>query len=457
MRVITKPLLFRKAAATLLMVMISLFKSYGQTGISYKDVAKIIISEKCGGMSGSCTSVNEITKQDSKWAVFHTEETRAFDAFLSRRHPNFSRKGIHVFQKYLDEQTVINFIAAAQLRPIRYKAAVTGITADYLKANADKVWLSFSGLPASQKKEFLNSIRQPRVDSALNICFSNTPTDVYVDCVISIIKKNTKDTVSFEASYEYPFLLPWVINKRDTTYNMQISQFAVAVLGQDSACNLKPLLAGERVYSDIYDFIFRNYCEKAFTQQDYELQYPQAFALLRNTYHIIDVRSGSDFAFLKLQPKTLPANIYLNDALHVGNADSVAHAIHLKDVLAAILKHSNFVFKYAAEHPSSGYLTFIAPGDSTTLFPNQQGDFPYLQRFNASRVITFYYNSKTNDRDYSLWYLLPNGQLVLSYYEGDSVLDIPKQKLNDYSYHWRFDLFDEQGNLININSNGEVK
>jgi len=389
MRVITKPLFFRKAAAALLMVMISLFNSYGQTVINYKDVAKIIITEKSGGMGGSCTSINEITKQDSKWAVFHTEETRALDAFLSRRHPNFSRKGIHVFQKYLDEQAVINFIAAAQLRPIRYKAAVTGITADYLKANADKLWPSFHGLRASQKEEFLNSIRQPRVDSTLNIFFSNTPTDVYVDCVISIIKKNTKDTVSFEASYEYPFLLPWVINKRDTTYNIQISRFAAAALGQDSACNLKPLIAGEIVYSDIYDFIYRNYCEKAFTQQDYELQYPQAFAVLRNTYHIVDVRSGGNFAFLKLQPKTLPANIYLDDALHVGNADSVAHAIHLKDILAAILKHRNFVFKYAAEHPLAGSLTFIAPGDSSTLFPNQQGDFPYLQRFNASQVITF--------------------------------------------------------------------
>ena len=445
---------FRQIIIVFFLTMATLLGAYGQANVSYNDIEKIIIIEKSGGMGGSCSSVNEVIKQGEKWAIFNTEEIRAFDILLSQKHPNFSRTGMHVLQGVLDAQAVRNLITVLWQPLVHFTPAVLGITPGYLQTNAGKLSRMYNGLNAAQKAFFLKVITQPHVDGAIRRHFSSYGTDVFTECTIKIVKKN-HDTVFMTASYQHAFMLPWVINKRDTTYNKAISRFAVAALRQDTVCNLKALLQGGDIYNDIYDDLYRRYCEDLFTRQNNEARYAQAFALLKSVYNIVSIRDGGDFAFLTMQPKTLPANIFIDDALHLGNRDSVMHAINLKNAIAAILKRPNFIFKYAA-NPLHGTLTFEAPGDSVSLFRNQQGDFPYLGQFSDSQVITFRYRSKTNPNEYSAWYLLPNGLVVLSFYEGSSVFGISKETLGNYAYRGTFNLFDEKGKPVKINSAGGI-
>ena len=453
----SKPTFLKVITGIVLIFFTIITYASAQVAVDYHAISKIIITENTGGMLGGSLTTNEVVRRKDKWIVLETEDARSWirnDDFFSKKHPAFSHKGTHVFEKELNEQTVKNLLVALKNPPVKFTPGITGITAAYLKENAGKLWNQYNGLTAEEKEIFLKAINQARVDSVIKIVLPSDPTDVYADCSVKIIKNN-HDTISVDATNLHAYMLPWVINKYDTTYNKSISSFVMSALGADTTCNLKRQLLGGTLYGDIYDMIYRDYCEELFADMDYEAKYPVAFDMLKKTYRVSDVRDGSGFVFIRLQPKALPSNIFISDALCLDNPDSVNHAMALKDIFAAVLKHSNFVFNYAAD-TLKGKLIFEAPGDSISLFRNEQHGLPYLSRFNDSQVITFSYQSKTNENDYSTWYLLPNGRLLLDYH-GYSVLGIPTATLDSYSYWRSFVLFDEKGNLIKLNSSGEAE
>lgn len=404
-------------------------------------------------MLGWVMTTNQIVRQDNKWATIKTSEFRRLRGVLNRHYPNFERPNLHVFEKNVNEQTIVNLLNELKHPAPKLNINTLGITVAYLRSHADSLCpLYYKGSNEVQRNIFLSAINEQHVNSGILSHYSGYVMDSYVACTIKIVKKDN-DTLFVKAENEHAYMLPWVINKRDTTYDKSIGNFAATVLGEDTACNMKPILQGGTIYSDIYDYVFRKYCEEAFTRQDYEASYPVAFARLKQVFTVTRVSAASTVAFLTLHPKTFPPNIFISEALNLANADSVTKAIQFTKALKKILKRSNFIFKYAADL-AHGLLTFEMPGDSLSFFPNARGAFPYLSRFNDGEVITFRYQSKANERENSCWFLLPNGRTVLYVSNGDNIMGIPKQKVTEYMYHG-YALFDEDGKLMRIGRDGE--
>ena len=140
----SKPTFLKVITGIVLIFFTIITYASAQVAVDYHAISKIIITENTGGMLGGSLTTNEVVRRKDKWIVLETEDARSWirnDDFFSKKHPAFSHKGTHVFEKELNEQTVKNLLVALKNPPVKFTPGITGITAAYLKENAGiSVW-----------------------------------------------------------------------------------------------------------------------------------------------------------------------------------------------------------------------------------------------------------------------------------------------------------------------------
>jgi len=418
--------------------------------IAINDIHKIVIKTTSGGMGGSVSSTFEIKKKNNVWVSNRTKKVSNLMSLQTAKWETKDSTDVK-FIKTMGQSSIDKMVYAIN-HPIRtFNPTLFGITAELLRTNADSL-LKTVLHQADQRQTaiFKRAITTDRINQAIIKSQSESLMDVSADYVINIVKTNG-DTLKIESTNLTGYVLPWKLNKKHAIYNVSISRFCADAMGVN---NQDPVNGGD-IYHLICEDIYDTYCKGQITAKFFENKYPEAFRLLKSYYSITDINTSDilqdtdPIVFMTLHAPGLP-DIYT--ALHIAHKGDVLRLTKFKAKVDSLFKHKNFIFNYASRTPGCR-LIFQDPNDSLSTYAWEQSTYPYLNAYPQQTVTEFRVQNNTGENGFSTWCILPNGQVVLTFFNGSKILNFSKK---DLGLDWMPEpggqvciIFDADGKIIN--------
>jgi len=436
--------------------------------VKREEVKKIVIRSNSMDRIDDTIETYEVKKTDSGWVSIRTGYLRQPTNTRSKEPHVVSLK--HIFINKIDQKAIDELLDAANHAGAVSPSRSLGITLEYLKYNADTIFRKastdadllseqeLSQLDAKELSELKAGITEDKVDRAIkeSIEFTSFAMDAGIDRDIDIVGNN-KDTIKLNCSNFRNLMLPWVKNRRDTTYNIAISRFFADVTGSRFFKNNKSLI-DEDFYLEIYSSVYRDYFMFDFNYEFFKKHYPRWYDKLTANYAIsrirVDRRPGNHHAKMRvdLHPLNLPGNVVIEANLDLTNMLELDTLSVYKHIIDSLFNEKNFVFEHVAASPGC-QLVFSYHGYGLVGYQSKQKKYPYLQKYPWNTIIDFYVVEQAKQFQMSSWYFLPDSSMLLKFFRGGSSIDFIRQNHlitipNTDSYNDVCVVFDSKGEMI---------
>lgn len=249
---------FKKSLFILLVITCALthFVSFAQVNIASANINKIIIRDGYGNLNGKGHTDYEVKLENNKWTSTQIERySNSLDSKFDSTTNMHERKFVTCVNRlYVDR------LLFALNHPVKtLQLQVLGITPRYLIDNADSLYKRPSAFGPGQMAEFKKHITQQNINKGILQSTTTNWTDVASYCTIKIIGK-TGDTTNIVSKMHSDFMFPWVVNKKQSVYNVAISKFCAAAV--NNRYSNKYLLGGKSANEAVYDYVYNTYIKK---------------------------------------------------------------------------------------------------------------------------------------------------------------------------------------------------
>jgi hypothetical protein len=257
-----------------------------------------------------------------------------------------------------------------------------------------------------------------------------------------------KDTLKITSEGQYPFMLPWIYQKDTMFYNSKISEIIASFLPNTIVSNRKRL-SGENFNQILINEIYSYKIEDKVEFIQARRSHPIKFKKIEKYYQItkaqivhmssLSWREGSIAARcldLKLQDTIISKNIYFSVIL--GKRlflYPVNPLLRLKKKVVKKLEN-NPIYQYTLENKNSiGDITFVnrnslskkAKRSFLEDVKEQNLNLDNL-KYKLNNAILYYLREvRNNKRSYSTWLFLDDGTIILWKFDGDFLMDFPKE------------------------------
>jgi len=323
-------------------------------GIELKDVLKIRLVERWGGMSIAEKNF-EIVNTRGVWKNYRTKLVKDWDPSTKGTFKDSSR----VFVSDISTDLLKKMLSAINIPDTTVVDAHYNLSIDSLIKYTDTV---HPNLTSKQKADFVEAVRnKDNIHQAL-VSLSPAFIDDYKGYYAISITTRNKETFNIRAQkWAYPCYLPWQYNN-SKNYNPIIQNILFDIIGgKDEIDKHQQYLS-----LNIDKYIYRKFLETRFNWELFQTENPESYRILNNTVtpvdfvvlrpvpdHIPDFRES-----YILHSSRLPAyvNIYWNfSKTDTGNMRCFKR---YEDTLAILFNQKSFLFDYM-KNIKDGHLSVI--------------------------------------------------------------------------------------------------
>ena len=325
----------------------------------------------------------------------------------------------------------------------------------WLALNAETLWKDYT-----KKWKRSNEVNTIAINTIKDVKKANQAawslqgshwTDDYPLVIVKIINK--KDTLSAYTSGQYPYMLPWRINKK-TVYDSRISQLIAQLIPYNTSTN-KERLSGKDFNSYFIKELHRTFISDKENYLEAKNKFPRSFRSIEKEFEItkaeiVDMSSiewGGDMGYecleMSLRDSTLSKNIEFSTISGINEILNTKKSIlHKKHKLIDSLK-DNPVYKYTLNCENClGEIHWVK---SKSLSQKAKANFVEDLETNGidkhkydkkySDAIFFELTENRNDqKSFSRWIFFKDGTLLLWELRGNYLMDLPADSFQNQGY-----------------------
>jgi hypothetical protein len=325
----------------------------------------------------------------------------------------------------------------------------------WLKQNAEKLWEEYKKNRKTTKEIdsiAISTIKDTRIANKIALSLQGSKgTDDYPFVFMQLINKN--DTLSVASNGQYPYMLPWHINKYKI-YNSRLSEL-IAELLPDKVPSNKERLNGKNFNYHFINEFYREFIKDKENYLQARNKYSRNFKLLEKEFEIkkveiVDMSSiewGGDFGRrcleMSLKDSTVSKNIEFYTIFGTNKfLNSPKTILYKKDKLINLLK-LNPIYKYTLNCDNClGEIHWV---NSKSLSKEAEESFKEdladngidKNKYNGRYKDAIFYElteNRDSETSFSRWIFLKDGTLILWEFRGNYLMAFPKDFIVNKGY-----------------------
>jgi len=270
-------------------------------------------------------------------------------------------------------------------------------------------------LKPRQKADFVKAIQSKAIVKeafikALNPFDMPDKTGYWINITTKANKAFTIDAHAIMEMYN----LPWNINGIKS-YDPNIALIFEYVGGNNDYKQYEQ----NRLYKQIdHDIFYRTALGTRFNWDDFKLEHPASYALLKSTLTPAYFAGDDEWAAVLFKSSLLPSYLQIDSRFKKEDTSAINRYKRYEDTLVNVFKRNNFLFDYLKARP--GCIVYLEPNriqrDGKGFFKQIKPYYPAIDSMDYKQALVL--DVRETNGLQSKWVVLPNNTLVLGLLTG---------------------------------------